>query len=191
MHQIAPDDLTRMLSLLSDSDQDTAAELLPRVYDELRLLAGGLLDKEREGHTLQPTALVHEAYLRLAAEGARKWNDRGHFFRVAAIVMRHILVNHARARATRKRGGGLQRVPLDDAVELFQECADDLVMLDECLDRLAIFDSRCARVVELRFFAGLSVADTAMALDTSTRTVEKDWQAARLWLMRELKHKSG
>ena len=186
MSQIAPDDLTRMLSLLSTGDQDTAAELLPIVYDELRMLAGGLLESERDGHTLQPTALVHEAYLRLAANGARKWNDRGHFFRVAAIAMRHILINHARARASQKRGGGATKIPLDDAVELFQGTAHDLISLDDCLNRFATFDPRGAQVVELRFFAGLSVADTALALNVSDRTVEKDWQAARRWLLREL-----
>lgn len=190
MSQLGAIDLTRMLATMSDADHIAAAELLPFVYDELRALAGGLLDEQRPGHTLQGTALVHEAYLRLAGEGRRRWESRAHFFRVAAIAMRHILVNHARDKARQKRGGEFKRVPLDDALALFQENAAEMVLLDDCLTRLDGFDSRCARVVELRFFAGLSVADTAETLGVSERTVEKDWQVARLWLAREMKSES-
>src|SRR5262245_9114324 len=130
-----------MLATLSDGDHAAAAELLPLVYDELRKLAGGLLDRQRPGHTLQATALVHEVYLRLASDGSRKWEDRAHFFRVAAIAMRHILVNHARGRAAQKRSGSGKRVPLDEAIDTFQENATDLLLLDDCLTRLAEFDS--------------------------------------------------
>jgi len=178
--------MTRMLATLRDGDHATVAELLPLVYDELRLLAGGLLGGQTPGHTLQATALVHEAYLRLVREGHPKWEDRAHFFRVAAIAMRHILVNHARDKARQKRGGRNRRVPLDDAIALFEENANDLVLFDDSLTRLAEFDPRSAHIVELRFFAGLSVADTAEALGISERTVKKDWQAARLWLVREM-----
>ena len=186
MNTLAPSEITRMLATLSDGDHAAAAELLPLVYDELRLLAGGLLDGQRLGHTLQATALVHEAYLRLAHDGHRKWEDRTHFFRVAAVAMRHILVNHARDKARQKRGGASKRVPLDDAIAVFQENAKDLVLLDDCLTHLASFDPRSARVIELRFFGGLTVVDTADVLGVSERTVEKDWQAARLWLSREM-----
>lgn len=187
MSSLAPTEITRMLATLRDGDCVAAAELLPLVYDELRILAGDLMEGQRRGHTLQATALVHEAYLRLAHEGAGKWEDRAHFFRVAAIAMRHILVNHARDKARQKRGGTGQRVSLDDAVAVFQENAKDLVLLDDCLTHLASFDLRSARVVELRFFGGLSVADTAEVLSIAERTVEKDWQAARLWLAREMR----
>lgn len=191
MSVLAPSEITRMLATLSDGDHAAAAELLPLVYDELRLLAGGLLDGQRPGHTLQATALVHEAYLRLAATGLKKWEDRSHFFRVVAIAMRHILVNHARNRARQKRGGRAERVPLDDCIAMFEGNAADLIALDDCLTQLASFDPRSARVVELRFFAGLSVSDTALTLGIAERTVEKDWRTARLWLSRELKAGSG
>jgi len=186
MATLATSEITRLLESLSDGDRAAAVELLPLVYDELRGLAGGLMQAQKAGHTLQPTALVHEAYLRLAGNNDRKWSDRTHFFRVAAVAMRHLLVQHARNRGRLKRGGDWRRVPLDDAVAMVEENTGDLVALDECLTRFAAFDHRAARVVELRFFGGLSVAETAETLDLSDRTVEKDWQAARLWLSREM-----
>lgn len=186
MATLRTSEITRLLETLSDGDRAAAAELLPLVYDELRGLAGGLMHAQRAGHTLQPTALVHEAYLRLAGDADRKWSDRKHFFRVAAVAMRHLLVKHARDRARLKRGGHYERVPLDDAVAVVEESGVDVVSLDECLTRLASFDSRMARVVELRFFGGLSVSETAEALGVSDRTVEQDWQTARLWLAREM-----
>lgn len=187
MATLVPSEITRILATLSDGDRATAAELLPLVYDELRLLAGGLMQAQGPGHTLQPTALVHEAYLRLTNGRQERWVDRAHFFRVAAVAMRHLLVNHARDRARLKRGGGFRRVPLDDAIAVFEESAGDMLSLDHCLERLADLDKRMARVVELRFFAGLSIAETAEVLGVSDRTVEKDWQTARLWLSREMK----
>jgi len=186
MATLATSEITRLLESLSDGDRAAAVELLPLVYDELRGLAGGLMQAQRVNHTLQPTALVHEAYLRLAGNGERKWSDRTHFFRVAAVAMRHLLVQHARDRRRLKRGGEWRRVPLDEAVALVEENAGDLVAMDECLTRLSHFDRRAARVVELRFFGGLSVAETAETLAVSDRTVEKDWQTARLWLSREM-----
>lgn len=187
MSALAPSEITQILATISDGDRSAAAKLLPMVYDELRDLAAAYFKKQRTGHTLQPTALVHEAFLRVVSAEGQEWKDRAHFFRVAAAAMRHILVNYARDRAREKRGGNWQRVPLDDAVALFEESAQDLVALDECLTRLSEFDYRTAQVVELRFFGGMSVTEAAEVLGIAERTVEKDWQAARLWLARELK----
>lgn len=186
MTALAPSEVTRILATLSDGDRAAAAELLPVVYGELRALADRQLRKERIDHTLQATALVHEAYLRLVKGEPVTWENRGHFFRVAAAVMRHILVNHARDRGRLKRGGGRQKVPLDDAVAVFEERALDLVALDEALTRLAGYDVRPSRVVELRFFGGLTVDETAEVLGVSPRTVEGDWSTAKLWLLREI-----
>jgi RNA polymerase sigma factor (TIGR02999 family) len=183
---LAPSDITRILASLSDGDRAAAAELLPLVYDELRTLADRYMRDERSDHTLQATALVHEAYLKIVGGEPAKWEDRSHFFRVAAAVMRYILVNHARDRRRIKRGGDRRKLPLDEAVAMFEGSALDLVALDEALVKLASFDSRMSRVVELRFFAGLTVQEVAEVLDVSPRTVESDWSTARLWLMREL-----
>lgn len=187
MTSLAGSDITRLLDILSDGDRAAAAELLPLVYDELRSLAGGLMQGQRARNTLQPTALVHEAYVRLAGDRNQRWSDRHHFFRVAAVAMRHLLVKHARDRARLKRGGNYKRVPLDDALAVVEESGGEIVAIDDCLTRLATFNSRMARVVELRFFGGLPVAETAKVLGVSDRTVEKDWQTARLWMAREMK----
>lgn len=186
MSTLAPTEITQLLSTLSDVDRSAAGELLPLVYDELRSLAGCHLEKERNDHTLQPTALVHEAYLRLLQANGQKWKDRAHFYRLASAVMRHILVDYARERKRLKRGGNLQKLPLDEAVAIFEERATDLVALDEALAKLAQTDDRLARVVELRFFGGLTVAEAAEALEISERSVESDWSMAKLWLLREL-----
>ncbi|MHC4698114.1 MAG: sigma-70 family RNA polymerase sigma factor [Planctomycetota bacterium] len=186
MTTLAPSEVTRILATLSDGDRSAAAELLPLVYGELRVLADRYLRNERVDHTLQATALVHEAYLRLGKGEPVKWENRGHFFRVAAAVMRHILVNHARDRARLKRGGDRRKLPLDDAVAVFEERALDLVALDEALTRLAAFDTRLSRVVELRFFGGLTVDETAEVLGVSPRTVQAGWSTAKLWLLREI-----
>lgn len=183
---VAPTQITQLLSMLSDSDRSASTELLCLVYDELRSLAGCHLQNERGDHTLQATALVHEAYLRLLQSNGEKWKDRAHFYRLASTVMRHILVDYARDRKRIKRGGNLQKLPLDDAVAVFEEQATDLVSLDEALVKLAQTDDRLARVVELRFFGGLTVAETAEALEISDRSVESDWSMAKLWLLREL-----
>jgi len=186
MTTLAPSDITLILSSLKENDRSAAAELLPLVYDELRSLANGYLRKERSDHTLQATALVHEAYLKLVNGEPAKWENRAHFFRVGAAVMRHILVNHARARGRLKRGGDRKRVPLDDALAVFEDSSIDLIGLDEALTRLALFDERLARVVELRFFAGLSNEETGEVLGISSRSVQADWQMAKLWLLREV-----
>jgi RNA polymerase sigma factor (TIGR02999 family) len=186
MSVLAPGDATRILDSLGDGDRRSAAELLPVVYHELRSLAGRLMAGRADPQTLQPTALVHEAYLRLLAAEPQKWNDQAHFFRVAAVVMRHVLVDRARSRGRQKRGGGQTVLPLDEAVAVFEERAIDLVALDEALDKLAAIDKRKARVVELRFFGGLNVEETAETLGIAPRTVKSDWQFARLWLLREI-----
>jgi RNA polymerase sigma factor (TIGR02999 family) len=186
MGTIATSEITHLLATLSDADRSAAGDLLPLVYEELRSLAGQHLQGERTDHTLQATALVHEAYLRLMQANGRKWNDRAHFYRLASKVMRHILVDYARERKRLKRGGDLQKLPLDEAVAVFEERATDLETLDNALIKLAEKDDRMARVVELRFFGGLTVAETAEALDISDRSVESDWSMAKLWLLREL-----
>jgi len=166
-----------------------ADELLPLVYDQLRRLARRLLSRERPGHTLQPTALVHEAYLKLVDQTRVDWKGRTHFFAAGAQAMRHILVDHARGRGRAKRGGGWNRVTLGEDAAPFADGgldADELLALDEAMQRLAKLDERSARVVELRFFGGLTVPEVAHVLAVSTRTVEGDWTHARAWLNREL-----
>jgi RNA polymerase sigma factor (TIGR02999 family) len=177
-------DVTQMLAAASRGDVQAAQRLFPLVYDELRRLAARYLRGQAPGHTLQPTALVHEAYMKLIGHEEASWTGpRGHFFALAAVSMRHILVNHARARRRARRGGGAaKRVPLDDVGALIEERAIDLVALDEALTRLAAMDARQARIVELRFFGGLSVEETARATGLSVRTVNREWSTARLWL---------
>jgi RNA polymerase sigma factor (TIGR02999 family) len=161
--------------------------LLPLVYDELRAIAGAQLRSERTGHTLGATALVHEAYVRLADRDRLDVKDRSHFFAVAAQSMRRVLIDHARARRRKKRGLGVENIPLE-AVEglVGDQAADELISLDEALDRLANASPRAARVVECRFFAGLSLEETAEALTTSRKTVQRDWVQARAWLRKEI-----
>ncbi len=187
MQTDVPVDITRFLSDLDSGNRRAVAELLPVVYADLRRMADSFFRKERRDHTLQPTALVHEAYLRLVDGKGEGYQNREHFFRVAAVVMRHILIKHARARGAQKRGGEQERVPLAEemAVELPSDV--DLLALDEALTKLGELDARQAQVVELRFFAGLSVEESAEVLGVSKRTVEGDWQLARAWLWRALK----
>ncbi len=181
-------DVTLMLERLTAGDHAAVDELMPLVYEELRTLAEQYLRAERAGHTLQATALVHEAYLRLVEGAERSWQNRTHFFATAAIAIRHILVDHARRRARLKRGGDLERVPLDAVETIADDGANDerLLRLDEALDRLAAIDSRKARTVELRFFAGLTVEEVATATGDSPSAVARDWRMARAWLRREL-----
>jgi RNA polymerase sigma factor (TIGR02999 family) len=162
--------------------------LLPAVHGELRRIAASYLRRERPDHTLQPTALVNEAYLRLADRGEVAWESKSHFLAIAANVMRQILVDHARARRADKRHGDRVQVQLDEALVVPFERDLDLVWLDEALDRLAALDPRLARVVELRFFGGLTTRETADVLEVSTATVEREWATARGWLRRELTH---
>ncbi len=180
-------EVTQLLFNLERGDQLAAARLLPIVYDELRLIAERHFRRQSPNHTLQPTALVHEAFLKLVDQTQAQWKDRAHFFAVAATAMRHILVNHALAKQADKRGGGRKRVGLDEAAAGDAPQQDlDIVALDEALKKLAAVDERKHRVVELRFFAGLSVDEVAEVLNVSKTTIESDWRAARAWLNLEL-----
>jgi RNA polymerase sigma factor (TIGR02999 family) len=180
------DPVTALLRAWRRGDQTAFERLTPLVYGELRRRAHRYLRGERPGHTLQATALVHEVYLRLVKVDEVDWHDRSHFFALAARQMRRILVDTARARGYQKRGGGAQQVTLDEAL-VVSDKPPDLVALDEALSVLADQDARKARVVELRFFGGLTNEEIARALDISTDTVTRDWQMAKLWLRRELR----
>ncbi len=178
------------ISLLLDQYRDGQAEafgkLMGLVYDDLRRLAAWQLQTERTEHTLQPTALVHEAYLKLADQNPVDWQNKAHFFALAAQVMRHILVDHARAKQRDKRGGGQTSVPLDEALKLSRTSEPGLVELDEALNTLAGQDARKSRIVELRYFGGLSIEETADVLGISPTTVRREWTLAKAWLRREL-----
>jgi RNA polymerase sigma factor (TIGR02999 family) len=178
--------ITQILAAADAGDERAAGELLPLVYEELRRLATQRLADERPGHTLQPTALVHEAYLRLVGDDARRWADRTHFFRAAAESMRRILIDHARAKRGPKRGGSRNRVPLDLAELAAEADGDEILAVTEAISRLEAHNPEVAEIVRLRFYVGLSVQDTANALGVSERTVYRDWTFARAWLIREL-----
>jgi RNA polymerase sigma factor (TIGR02999 family) len=173
-------DLTRLLEAAAGGDRKAAADLLPLVYDELRRLAASKLAAEAPGHTLNPTALVHEAYLRLT--GDQKFDGRGHFFAAAAEAMRRILVNHARDRNRLKRGGGRQRVDLNQLTRLAAASDDDLLGLDDALDRMAKEYPAAAELVKLRFFGGMTLGEAADALGVPRRTADRHWSFARAWL---------
>jgi len=184
---MAATEITQLLIGLKDGDRAAAAaKLMPLVYEEFRALAARHLRHERADHTLQPTALVHEAYLRLIDQTRVDWQGRTHFFAVGAQAIRRILVDHARQRKRQKRGGGAGRVALDESVALAPQREEEILALDEALEKLGKLDHRQAEVVEMRFFAGMSVAEVAEVLGVSKRTVEGDWTMARAWLMREL-----
>jgi RNA polymerase sigma factor (TIGR02999 family) len=178
-------DVTGLLVAWGRGDESALDELMPIVHGELRRLARRLMRGERGNHTLQTTALVNEAYLRLVDISRVRWQDRAHFFAMSARLMRRILVDHARSRKYLKRGGMLRRVSLDEAL-VVSERGTDLVALDDALDALAAVDQRKSQVVELRFFGGLSLEETAEALQVSAETVGRDWRLARTWLWREL-----
>ena len=180
--------VTRILRAIHDGDPHASAQLLPLVYDELRRLAAQRLTHENPGQTLQATALVHEAYLRLVgpADDAR-WDDRGHFFAAAAEAMRRILVEQARRRGALKRGGGAARVDLEHAEPAIEGPSEDLLALDEALARLAVSDPRKARLVELRYFAGLTMEQAAAALGIAPATAHRDWAYAKAWLHRAIR----
>jgi RNA polymerase sigma factor (TIGR02999 family) len=181
-----PPEITALLRAWSAGDEAALDQLLPLVYQELHRLAARHLGRERGHHTLQTTALVHEAYLRLIDQKETQWQNRAHFYAVAATQMRRILVDHARARHYQKRGGGAQRVEFDEALEVSDERAAEVVALDEALTALAEFDARKSRMVELRFFGGLSIEETAEVLGVSPGTVMRDWTLAKTWLQREM-----
>jgi len=177
-----PREVTRLLKEWSTGDSAALDQLIPIVYDELRAVAARYLRRERQGHTLQPTALVNEAYLRLIDQNQVQWQNRAHFVGVAAQMMRRILVDHAKNHNRVKRGGGTRKVTLDEALAVSDERADDLVELDEALTALEAFDKRKSRVVEMRYFGGLSVEETAEVLKVSEITVARDWKLAKAWL---------
>lgn len=179
-------EITRLLAVWSRGDPQAAERLFPLVYDHLLRQARRFMARERPGHTLQPTALVHEAYLRLARQKRVSWRDRHHFYAVAATAMRRVLLNCARARQTAKRSAEPPVRLLVEPPPRSDERAADLLALDEALTRLAEIDPRQARIVELRFFAGLTIEEAARALGISTVTVKRDWRLARAWLQREL-----
>lgn len=179
------EDVTSLLVASSQGDQEALNQLLPLVYDELRRLADRYLHRERSDHTLQATALVHEAYLRLIDQKV-SWVNRAHFFGVAAEMMRRILIDHARGRQAAKRGSGGIKLSLDDVLEITDEKAADLIALDESLTALAEFDPQKARVVELRFFGGLSIEETAAVMGLGTATITRQWRLAKAWLYHEL-----
>ena len=178
--------VTELLVAWGAGDQSALGQLIPLVHAELRRLAGGYMAGERPGHTLQASALVNEAYLRLFEIKKIKWQNRAHFFAMSGRLMRRILVDHARARRYLKRGGAAQQVSLDEALTVCGEKGQDLIALDDALTALAAIDARKSEVVELRFFGGLSVAETAEALHVSVDTVMRDWKVAKVWLLREL-----
>ncbi len=180
-------DITALLELASAGDVEAQERLFPVVYEELRLLASQRLRRERRGHTLQTTALVHEAFLRLVDPERAQWESRAHFFGAAANAMRQVLVNHARDRGRLKRGGDRRRLELADALAAVTVDDRDLVALDDALASLAAVDARKVRIVELRYFGGLSVEEAAACLDVSPSTVKREWAAAKTWLLREIR----
>lgn len=183
-----PADVTQLLGQWSGGDREALDELMPLVYDELRRMAHRHMANERGNHTLQATALVNEAFLQMKNRGvAAKWQNRAQFFGVAAQMMRHILVDYARTHNRAKRGGGAEQVSLDDAMLVTKDKADELLALDDALQKLEQFDKRRSQVATMRFFAGLSVEETAEALGISQETVMRDWRLARAWLQNELK----
>ena len=178
--------VTRILVDWSGGDEDAPSRLMPLVYEELRRLARSYLQSERPDHTLQATALVHEAYLQLVDQETATWQNRAHFFGAAARSMRRILVDHARRHGAEKRGGGLQKLSFDEALDLAAERAVDLVALDDALQDLASFDQRQSDIVEMRFFGGLTNEEIAETLNISSRTIKREWRLAKAWLRREI-----
>jgi RNA polymerase sigma-70 factor (ECF subfamily) len=184
---LKPKEISQLLVEWSNGDKPALDKLVPLVHEELRKLAHHYMNQERSDHTLQTTALVNEVYLRLVDRQNARWENRAHFFGIAAQSMRQILVEYARQRGAAKRGGNAQRVELDEAALVSKETDMDLVALDEALKELAAFDERKSRVVELRFFGGMSVEETAEALGVHVNTVVRDWDVAKAWLRRQLK----
>lgn len=182
--------VTELLLRWSQGDGAAREELFPLVYNELRRLARRCLAGASQNHTLQSTALVHEAYMRLVGNSSVRWNDRVHFFAVAAQSMRNILVDHARAKNAKKRGGGNLTLTLNEDMAFSKQRDVDLIALDNALNNLAAVDERQCRIVELRFFAGLSIDETSEALAISPATVKREWATARLWLLRQISHES-
>lgn len=180
----APEGVTQLLINWRNGDKAAFDQLMPIVYEELCRMARRFMGRERHDHTLQTSALINEAYLRLVDQESANWQNRAHFFAVAAQVMRNILIDHARSWHCEKRGGGTKKVPLDDAIILSDERAAELVALDDALTSLAAVDPRKSRIIELRFFGGLNIEETAEVVGLSPTTVQREWRAARAWLYR-------
>ena len=190
MRTMASAQVTDLLHAWGEGDETALHQLVPLVESELRRLAGAYMARERPGHTLQPTALVNEAFLRLVDAQGVRWHGRAHFFGIAARLMRRVLVDHARARGFQKRGGGAQTVPLETTILVSRAPDIALLDLDRALDALAEVDERKAKVVEMRFFGGMTVEETAGALGVSGDTVKRDWRLAKLWLLKTLGEQS-
>ncbi len=186
MSASSPKEVTQLLLDWSHGDKAALDKLMPLVYDELRRLAHHYMGRERPGHTLQTTALVNEAYLRLVDQRSVQWQNRAHFFGIASQMMRRILVDHARSLHYKKRGGDLRQVSLDEALFVSEQRAADVLALDDALTALAQFDQRKSQIVEMRFFGGLSIEETAEVLGVSPGTVMRDWTLAKAWLHREI-----
>jgi RNA polymerase sigma-70 factor (ECF subfamily) len=184
-------DVTSLLKKLSEGNQDAAQQLIPVIYQELHRLAAGHLRYERPDHTLQPTALVHEAYIKLVAQRNTDWQSRAHFFAVASKLMRRILVDYARRHLRAKRGGGQAKLSLDDVLLVSTDRPDNMLGLDESLTRLEKLDARQGRIVELRYFGGLKIEEVAEILSISPTTVRREWTSAKAWLYGELKERHG
>ena len=182
----SPNEVSQMLLAWRNGDRDALNRLMPIVYDELRRLAHRYMNRRFAGQTLQTTALVHEAYMRLAGQDHVDWQNRSHFFAVCAQVMRNLLVDRARSRQAEKHGGGARQVSLDEAAISTPEKQIDLLALDEALDRLAVIDARKSRIIEMRYFGGMSVEETAEVLDISPITVKREWLKARAWLYHQM-----
>ena len=186
MDRDSSNQVTQLLFRWREGDREALEKLMPLVYDELRRLAHHYLRQERSDHTLQSTALVHEAYMRLAGQNPPQWQNRAHFFGIAAHLMRQILVEYARSRGAAKRGANAPRLALDEATALAQQTEVDVVALDRALQELSELDAQQGRIVELRFFAGLTIEDTSEVLGISPATVKRDWTTARAWLYRAM-----
>jgi RNA polymerase sigma factor (TIGR02999 family) len=184
-------EITNLLLKLRAGNRDAEVELMSQVYSELRRIAGASMRRERPNHTLQPTELVNEAYLRIVGQPSKEWKDRAHFFAVASQVMRCILVDYARARTADKRGGGAVKLNIDEIQVAFDVRSEEVLDLHNALDRLAEWDPRQSRVVELRIFGGLNLEEIAEVLGTSTRTVKRDWRLARAWLYGQMTTGAG
>jgi RNA polymerase sigma factor (TIGR02999 family) len=182
-----PQEITQMLLELTDGNEEVVNQILPHIYDELRRLASSYLRRERSNHTLQPTALVHEAYMKLIDQTRVKWQNRAHFFGIAAQVMRRILMDHARKHTAEKRGGDAEVLPIEEEILIVShDKSAELIALDDALHPLAEIDERKAKIVELRYFGGLSIEETAEVIGVSVPTVNREWRMAKAWLYSEL-----
>jgi RNA polymerase sigma-70 factor, ECF subfamily len=187
MNDKGPSEITQMLIELTGGNKEVVNQILPHIYDELRRLAGSYLRRERADHTLQPTALVHEAYMNLIDQKQVHWQNRAHFFGIAAQVMRRILMDHARKHTAEKRGGDAEKLPLEEEILIVShDRSADLIALDDALENLATFDPQKARIVELRYFGGLSIEETAEVTGVSVPTINRQWRMAKAWLHAEL-----